>query len=50
MDEERISNFFLALLLLLAMLLFIGLCVLAIWGIVAMITNGILPVLMGDGA
>lgn len=48
MDEERISNFFLALLLLLAMLLSIGLCVLAIWGIVAMITNGILPVLMGD--
>lgn len=48
MDEERISNFFLALLLLLAMLLFIGLCVLAIWGIVAMIKNGIFPILWGE--
>lgn len=47
-DDDKVVNFFLALILLIAVLAFIGLAVLFVWGIVAMIKNGIFPILWGE--
>jgi len=47
-DDNKIVNFFMALILLIAILAFIGMAVLFVWGIIAMVKNGIFPILWGE--